>query len=129
MTVKFTSPPDQQAYYASVWKIVRQIPAGKVATYGQIAALIAAPAGVSESDYRAWGARWVGGAIANCPADVPWQRVINSQGKISRRRSGGHERQRALLEGEGVIFDHLGRVDLQRFGWLEPPEDWLQVHE
>ncbi len=126
MPIRFTSPPDQRAYYASVWEIVKQIPQGRVATYGQIAALIPPPTGVSDKDYQAWGARWVGGAMANCPADVPWQRVINSQGKISLRRGGGHERQRALLEAEGVTFDDLGRVDLQRYGWSGAPSDRLK---
>lgn len=129
MPIRFTSPPDQRAYYASVWEIVRQIPRGRVATYGQIAALIPPPTGVSDKDYQAWGARWVGGAMANCPADVPWQRVINSQGKISLRRGGGYERQRALLEAEGVTFDDLGRVDLQRYGWSGAPGDRLNEQE
>ncbi len=129
MPIRFTSPPDQRAYYASVWEIVRQIPRGRVATYGQIAALIPPPTGVSDKDYQAWGARWVGGAMANCPADVPWQRVINSQGKISLRRGGGYERQRALLEAEGVTFDDLGRVDLQRYGWSGALSDRLKEQE
>ncbi|MDO9349360.1 MAG: MGMT family protein [Anaerolineales bacterium] len=68
-----------------VWDIVRQIPAGKVATYGQIAALIPPPGGMPLPDYLAFEARWVGGAMAACPPDVPWQRVINAQGKISLR--------------------------------------------
>ncbi|MBK6795054.1 MAG: MGMT family protein [Anaerolineales bacterium] len=49
--------------------------------------------------------------MANCPDDVPWQRVINSQGKISERP--GAERQRPLLEAEGVVFDAKGKVDLK----------------
>lgn len=126
MPASFTSPPNQRAFYALVWEIVRQIPSGQVATYGQIAALIPVPDGVSEGDYRAWSPRWVGGAMANCPADVPWQRVINSQGKISLRRGRGLEEQRALLEEEGVVFDSHDRVDLNRFGWQGLPTDWLQ---
>jgi methylated-DNA-protein-cysteine methyltransferase-like protein len=53
--------------------------------------------------------------MANCPDDVPWQRVINSQGKISER--AGAERQRLLLEQEGVEFDAKDRVDLKKYGW------------
>lgn len=121
----FTSPPDRDFFNALVWDIVRQIPAGKVTTYGQIAALIPAPPGMSARDYAAWGARWVGGAMAACPADVPWQRVINAQGKISLRRGPGYLNQRKLLEAEGVLFDDNERVDLARFGWPGPSDGWL----
>ena len=106
----FSSPPNQQAYYEQVWAIARMIPRGKVATYGQIAKMIPPPNGVELEAYAAFAPRWVGGAMANCPDDVPWQRVINSQGKISERP--GAERQRPLLEAEGVIFDAKDRVDL-----------------
>jgi methylated-DNA-protein-cysteine methyltransferase related protein len=120
MEARFASPPDRQAYYAQVWEIVRQIPPGKVSTYGQIAALIPPPGGMSERDYTAWGARWVGGAMAACPSDVPWQRVINAQGKISIRKGAGSLEQRALLEAESIEFDDRERVDLARFGWTGP---------
>ena len=106
----FTSPPNPHAFTALVWDIVRQIPAGKVATYGQIGALIPPPQGMPLKDYDAFRARWVGGAMAACPPDVPWQRVINAQGKISLRP--GAEEQRQLLEAEGVEFDERERVDL-----------------
>ncbi|HNE68018.1 MAG TPA: MGMT family protein, partial [Anaerolineales bacterium] len=88
----FSSPPNPQAYYEQVWAITRLIPRGKVATYGQIAKMIPPPNGVELEAYAAFAPRWVGGAMANCPDDVPWQRVINSQGKISERP--GAERQR-----------------------------------
>ena len=54
--------------------------------------------------------------MAACPDDVPWQRVINSQGKISPR-PGGAEKQRLLLEQEGVEFDAKDRVDFKKYGW------------
>ena len=111
----FTSPPNMQAFYDQVWAMTRLIPRGKVATYGQIAKLLPPPNGVEIEAYAAFGPRWVGGAMANCPDDVPWQRVINSQGKISQRP--GAEKQRQLLEQEGVEFDAKDRVDLKRFGW------------
>jgi methylated-DNA-protein-cysteine methyltransferase-like protein len=111
----FSSPPNPQAFYEQVWAIARLIPRGKVATYGQIAKMIPPPNGVEIEAYAAFAPRWVGGAMANCPDDVPWQRVINSQGKISERP--GAERQRPLLEAEGVIFDAKDRVDLKKFGW------------
>lgn len=111
----FSSPPNQQNYYEEVWMIVRQIPRGKVATYGQIAKMIPPPNGVDIEAYKAFAPRWVGGAMANCPDDVPWQRVINSKGEISERQ--GAERQRLLLEDEGVKFDAKNKIDLKIFGW------------
>ena len=122
MTPGFTSPPDPVAFKAHVWEIDRQIPAGKVATYGQVAALVPIPMGIAEKDYRAMSPRWVGGAMAACPPDVPWQRVINAQGKISVR-GGGEIKQRELLEDEGVTFDERDRIDLRRFGWSGPDAD------
>lgn len=58
--------------------------------------------------------------MAACPADVPWQRVINAQGKISQR--AGSERQRRLLEQEGVAFVN-DKVDLKRYQWPGPGHD------
>lgn len=116
----FSSPHDPEFYKLQVWAAVQQVPPGKVTTYGQIAKLVGAPAGMAPEAYRALGPRWVGGALAACPAGVPWQRVINAQGKISMPGKAGSE-QRALLEAEGVQFDARGKIDLKRFGWL-PPE-------
>ena len=112
----FSSPPDPQAYYRQVWDLVRQVPHGQVATYGQIAKMLPPPVGVEIEAYAAFGPRWVGGAMAACPDDVPWQRIINSQGKISPR-PGGAQRQRLLLEEEGVVFDAKERIDLKKYGW------------
>ncbi len=111
----FSSPPDPIIYNNQVWEVVRQIPFGKVATYGQIAKMIPSPEGVEAKSYLSLGPRWAGSAMAKCPEDVPWQRVINSKGEISPRP--GAEEQRRLLEEEGVEFDARGRVDLVRFGW------------
>ncbi len=110
----FTSPPDPQAFNERVWQLVRQVPRGKVATYGQIALMLPAPIGIDFDAYRAQAPRWVGAAMAACPDDVPWQRVINSQGKISERP--GAQRQRELLEGEGVVFVK-DKIDLKKYGW------------
>jgi methylated-DNA-protein-cysteine methyltransferase related protein len=110
----FTSPPNPQEYNERVWQLVRQVPRGKVATYGQIALMLAPPAGVDFDSYRAMSPRWVGSAMAACPDDVPWQRVINSQGKISERP--GAQKQRQLLEEEGIVFVK-DRVDLKKYGW------------
>ncbi len=111
---RFTSPPDPKQYNERVWQLVRQVPRGKVATYGQIALMIPPPAGVDFDAYRAQAPRWVGSAMAACPNDVPWQRVINSQGKISERP--GAKKQRQLLEGEGVVFAK-DKIDLKKYGW------------
>jgi len=121
--MRYTSPPNQEAYYAQVWDLVRQVPVGKVVTYGGIAKMLPPPQGVELEAYAAFGPRWVGGAMANCPDDVPWQRVINSQGKISQRP--GAQRQKELLLEEGVVFNDKGRVDFKKYGWggdSEEPE-------
>ena len=124
--MQFTSPPNPQEFYQRVWTLVRQVPSGKVATYGQVALMLPAPNGVDLETYKAYGPRWVGGAMAACPEDVPWQRVINSQGKISPRP--GAEKQRQLLEAEGVEFIK-DKVDLKKFGWhgLDDSDEPKQV--
>jgi methylated-DNA-protein-cysteine methyltransferase-like protein len=99
-------------FFERVYCVVKQIPRGKVASYGQIAALLGHPQ----------AARTVGWALnALTPeqaAEVPWQRVINSAGRISISRVDlGADLQRALLEEEGVEFDAHERVDWKRFGW------------
>ena len=69
-------------------------------------------------------ARQVGYALAALEGDidVPWHRVINARGEISKRSSAeAEQRQRSLLEAEGIRFDSIGRVALSRFGW--PPPD------
>jgi methylated-DNA-protein-cysteine methyltransferase related protein len=118
--MRYSSPPNQRAYYEQVWQLVRQIPRGKVASYGQIALMIPPPMDVDFDSYKAFSPRWVGGAMAACPDDVPWQRVINSQGKISERP--GAERQRELLEEEEVIFVK-DKVDMKKYGWRGTGEE------
>lgn len=96
--------------YQRIYAIVRQIPAGNVATYGQIARIVG---GCTP--------RMVGYAMSATPtgSDIPWQRVINAQGKVSPHGDGfGTEMQRALLMEEGIAFDSQERVDFDRFGWL-----------
>ena len=113
----FLSRVEKQLFNSQVWEIVRKIPPGRVATYGQIARLIQALPGMEPKEYQAWSPRWVGAAMAACPEDVPWQRVINSQGKISLREGADQSVQRQLLEEEGVLFDSHERVDLKKYGW------------
>jgi len=119
--MRFTSPPNQQAYYAQVWDLVRQVPEGRVVSYGQVALMLPPPMGVEFETYKAFGPRWVGGAMANCPDDVPWQRVINSKGEISQRP--GAQKQKEILLAEGVIFSEKGRVDFKKYGWKGPNEE------
>ena len=114
----FSSPPNPKEFNARVWELVRQIPPGRVMAYGQVGALISPPQGLTLKDYDAFKARWVGGAMAQCPEDVPWWRVINAQGKISERPGAQEQRQR--LEAEGVVFDDRERIDFRRFGWQGP---------
>jgi methylated-DNA-protein-cysteine methyltransferase-like protein len=123
----FTTPPGRDEFNRKVWEIVRQVPAGRVTTYGFIAGLIPPPGGMDAGDYRAWGARWVGSAMAACPPDVPWQRVVNAQGKISLRPGGGGQDQRELLEVEGVEFSSGNKIDLKMYAWSGPDEAWQQV--
>lgn len=123
MPAQYTTPANRAAYFELVWELVRQIPKGKVSTYGRLASYLPPPAGMSERAYRARGARMVGGAMATCPPDVPWQRVINSAGKVSLRQGAGGEEQRGLLEAEGVVFDDRERVDLTVFAWEGPSPD------
>ncbi len=95
--------------YKAIYRAIRKIPRGRVATYGQIATL----AGIDGH------ARQVGYALHTLPAgsDVPWHRVINARGEVSpRNASDSHELQRLLLEAEGIEFDARGRVDLAIFG-------------
>ena len=110
-------PPDVESFNAQVWSLVRQVPSGRVTTYGRVAERLGPPPGVDPETFRVYGARWVGAAMAASPGDVPWQRVVNAQGEISIRQGGLHLRQRSLLEAEGVEFNARGQIDLGRFGW------------
>lgn len=114
---QFTSPPNPKVFYAQVWDIARQIPRGRVASYGQIAKMLPPPDGVEIETYVAFGPLWVGGAMSACPEDVPWQRVINSKGEISERDGAGARRQRLLLEEEGVEFGERGRIFMKKYQW------------
>jgi methylated-DNA-protein-cysteine methyltransferase-like protein len=101
--------PEIEPGYERIYRVVRQIPPGKVATYGQIARIVGRCT-----------ARMVGYAMAAMRgrADIPWQRVINSKGEISTRSRGdGALRQRKLLKKEGIRFDPKGRVNLREVRW------------
>ena len=101
--------------YESYYAIIREIPAGRVMTYGDVAFHAGRPR----------QARRVGYALfALADPEMPWWRVINAQGEISVR-PGEDGRQRALLEAEGVYFDLEGRVDLTHYRHApdRPPPD------
>ena len=125
--MQFTSPPDPIIFNHQVWELVRQVPPGRVTTYGEVARMLPIPEGMDPKTYQSFAPRWVGGAMAACPDDVPWQRVINSKGEISPRP--GAQKQRQLLEEEGVIFDERGRVDLKTFGWEGPDRPAKPIQE
>jgi methylated-DNA-protein-cysteine methyltransferase-like protein len=97
--------------YERIYATVRQIPLGKVATYGQIADLA--------SLYGK--ARLVGYALfrVQLADDIPWHRVINAKGEISYsfKRQGGDYLQKVLLEEEGIEFKSNGKIDLSRYRW------------
>jgi len=100
------TPPFEQ-----VWRLVRRIPRGKVATYGQLSLLIdrrLTPVGV-------------GWAIRAAPeGSIPWHRVVNARGGISTDNEHPGL-QRSMLEAEGLRFNKEGAVDLERFGWRPAP--------
>lgn len=102
----------QALTYERIYAVVRQIPLGKVATYGQVADL---------ADL-ARKARLVGYALYRVDmqnTDIPWQRVVNAKGEISLSplRYGTDYLQRSLLEAEGVVFNDSGKIDLRKYLW------------
>lgn len=97
-----------------IYELVRAIPRGRVATYGQIARHIGR-----------CSPKMIGFAMAavSHDSDVPWHRVINFKGQISRRGRGDTEIiQRVLLEAEGIVFDDADAIDLIRFQWKGPAD-------
>ncbi len=100
----------RRSSYAMIYDAVERIPYGRVATYGQIASLAGLPG----------HARQVGYALHATPdeRDIPWHRVINARGEVSRRSERQFESiQQQLLEAEGIAFTPAGRVDLRRYQW------------
>jgi len=103
--------------YERIYAVVRQIPRGKVATYGQVARL----AGL------AGHARQVGYALNASPdeLDIPWHRVINARGEISKRADPVFEDiQRELLEDEGIVFDAGRKISLAKYQWKKELSEW-----
>ena len=97
------------SFHSEIVKIIKKIPKGKVATYGQIAAMAGNP---QASRQVAW--------VLNSSSSkdkLPWHRVINRLGKISLKPGSGYEQQREMLEKEGVVFNLRDSIDLKRFLW------------
>ena len=94
--------------FDQIYAVVRRIPFGRVASYGQIARMLGNPR----------LSRIVGCALNAAPEDLPCHRVVNRFGGLSEAFSpDGRESHRLLLEMEGVAFDAEGRVDMVRFQW------------
>ncbi|MCY7333566.1 MAG: MGMT family protein [Pseudanabaena sp. CAN_BIN31] len=104
-------------FYDRIYEIVRQIPEGRVATYGQVAELA----------NLAGKARVVGYALYRVDMqtlDIPWQRVVNAKGEVSLSplRFGTDYLQRSLLEREGINFSAAGKIDLRKYRWQTEPD-------
>ena len=97
--------------YRAIYRTIKRIPFGRIASYGQIARVAGFPN----------QARLVGYALHSLRAGndeaVPWWRVLNAKGESSLADEDDRELQRALLQKEGVIFDKRGRTDVKKFGW------------
>ena len=92
----------------AIRKVVAKIPDGKVATYGQVAAMAGYPR----------HARYVGRALGDAHDDLPWYRVINGTGRVSAQGlDGNDDLQRMLLEADGIVFGEGGRIDFDEFRW------------
>ncbi len=100
---------DDKNYRERVYEIVRQIPVGKVMTYGQIADILG----------EGYTARTVGFVMHAAQTEsVPWQRVINSQGGCSTGKLFlPYNVQQKILEDEGVFFNDKGKCDLEKYRW------------
>ena len=106
--------PMLMPFTRKVLQVIKSIPEGKVLSYGGVAFLAGNPR----------GARQVSRILHSMSGkhDLPWHRVVNSQGKISLPRGRGYELQRALLESDGVSFSPAHTIDLKRCLW-QPPSD------
>jgi methylated-DNA-protein-cysteine methyltransferase related protein len=109
-------PESSSSAYQKIYIVVRAIPCGKVATYGQVADL----AGFYGK------ARLVGYALyqVDPASDIPWQRVVNIKGEVSysTAREGADYVQRNLLEQEGIVFSQAGKIDLAEYRWQVSPD-------
>ncbi len=108
-----TAPSHGDEAVAAIYAVIRRIPKGWVATYGQVAAMAGLPR----------RARLVGRVLQDLgtATDIPWHRVVNAKGEVSRSpsRNGSDALQQRLLKKEGIEFDDRNRFNLERFRWLD----------
>jgi methylated-DNA-protein-cysteine methyltransferase-like protein len=108
-----TALPEGNEAVAAICAVVRRIPKGWVATYGQVAAMAGLPR----------RARLVGYVLQHLDptSKIPWHRVVNAKGEVSYTlsRNGSDALQRRLLEKEGIAFNDRNRFALERFRWLD----------
>jgi methylated-DNA-protein-cysteine methyltransferase-like protein len=105
--------PDRD-FTSEVIRLIKSIPKGKVATYGQIANLT----GFYPSVRRVV---WILHSSSK-KEGLPWHRVVNRRGTISLKPGAGYEKQKEMLKREGIVFNERGRIDLERYLW-EPDEE------
>ena len=100
---------DDNNFSYRVKKIIKIVPKGKVATYGQIATLAGHPRGARLVSYILHS--------SSKKDNLPWHRIVNRNGKISLKRGYGYEIQQQLLKEEGIYFKDNDLIDLNKFGW------------
>lgn len=93
-----------------VLNLIRQIPQGRVMTYGGVARAVGYPQRARQVGMILFG-------LGESDGEVPWQRVVNAQGGLSTYKVGSGEWQRALLLSEGVEVGPDNLVDLKKYGW------------
>nr|WP_221269730.1 MGMT family protein [Deinococcus budaensis] len=114
--------PSDATFHQRVLALVARIPPGRVMTYGQLALLSGRP-GPGGARLAGFVLGSLAGKAQGGQTDLPWQRVINAQGKVSTHKLGFGDVQERLLEAEGVTFDPAGRCDLARLQWWPEEED------
>ena len=105
-------------FYVKVYKVAQRIPAGKVTSYGRIAQMLGSPHAARAVGYAMSALKNPDSQAEYTAATVPWQRVVNSQGRISiRHREATAQKQAQLLRMEGVEVDENLRINLDKFLW------------
>ena len=103
------SDVDGTSYSEKVKRVIRAVPRGRVATYGQVAMLAGSP----------FAARQVVWILHSCSErdNLPWHRIVNAGGRISLKPGASYEQQKKMLLSEGIRFDRRGRIDFERYLW------------
>lgn len=108
----------QPNFYVKVYKVAQQIPSGKVTSYGRIAHMLGSPNAARAVGYALSSLKNPAGDGLYTSATVPWQRIVNSQGRISiHHREQTAQKQARLLRAEGVVVDENLRINLDEFLW------------